>query len=84
MVHPSVIEGAPYVFVHTYASRSPLQNPYTGLYKVLRSEKMSVLDYGGREENVSLDRLKPAHVDPSAPVQVAQPPRQGRPPNSSN
>ena len=69
---PQSLKAAPYVFVCTDASRSPLQNLYTGPYKVLRrSEKTFILDYGGREENVSLDRLKPAHVDPSAPVPVA-------------
>ena len=38
------------------------------------------IDYGSREETISIDRLKPAHTDLQAPVQVAQPPRRGRPP----
>ena len=31
------------------------------------------LDYGGKHQNVSLDRIKAAHVDPSSLVQVAVP-----------
>ncbi|GFO12379.1 Pol polyprotein [Plakobranchus ocellatus] len=33
---------------------------------------------GDREEFISIDRLKPAHVDLTSPVPVAQPPRRGR------
>ncbi|GFR92229.1 transposon Ty3-G Gag-Pol polyprotein [Elysia marginata] len=35
---------------------------------------------GGREEVISIDRLKQAHVDLSGPVKLALPPRRGRPP----
>ena len=34
-----------------------------------------------REETISIDRLKITHVDESAEVQVAQPPRCGHPPH---
>ncbi|XP_057695302.1 uncharacterized protein LOC130917681 [Corythoichthys intestinalis] len=39
-----------------------------------------LLDIGGRRELVSIDRVKPACVDSSLPLEVAQPPRRGRPP----
>ena len=35
---------------------------------------------GGKEEIISIDRLKPAHLDIDSPVQVAIPPPRGRPP----
>ena len=37
-----------------------------------------MVDVGGRPETVSWDRVKPANVDISRPVEVAQPPRRGR------
>ena len=35
---------------------------------------------GTKEDNVSIDCLKAAHVDDTLPVPVAQPPRRGHPP----
>ena len=78
---PRSIGAAEFVFVRTDSNKTPLQAPYTGPFRVIaRSDKHFTLDYGGKQENVSLDRLKAAHVDPSSPVQVALPPRRGRPP----
>ena len=78
---PASLATTPFVFVRRDGNKKPLQTPYTGPYRVLaRRDKTFTIDYGGREETVSIDRLKPAHVDPEAPVQVAQPPRRGRPP----
>ena len=52
-----------------------LQTPYTGPYRVLaRGDKTFTTDYSGKEETVSIDRLKPAHTDSEVPVQMAQPP----------
>ena len=78
---PRSIGAAEFVFVRTDSNKTPLQAPYTGPFRVItRSAKHFTLDYGGKHDNVSLDRLKAAHVDPSSPVQVAFPPRRGRPP----
>jgi hypothetical protein len=38
------------------------------------------LQVGTEQDKISIDRLKPAYLDPSKPPQVAQPPRRGRPP----
>ena len=72
----------PFVFVCRDGKKKPLQTPYTGPYRVLmRGDKTFIIDYGGREETVSIDHLKPAHTDSEAPVQVARPPRRGGPLN---
>ena len=38
-----------------------------------RGSKFFKIDIGGKADSVSVDRLKPAHLDPDQPVQVAQP-----------
>jgi transposase InsO family protein len=71
-----------FVFVRR-AHKTPLQNHYEGPFEVLQSgHKTFTLDMGGRPEVVTIDRLKPAHLDMDRPVQVAVPPRRGRPPNA--
>ena len=53
-----------HVFVRQDSVRKPLQRPYNGPYKVLdRCEKYFVLDVKGKQDTVSLDRLKPAHLE---------------------
>ena len=62
-----------------YAIRKPLQPPYDGPYKVLqRTEKYFVVEVKGKQDSISLDRLKPAHLDkddntdsiPTSPVTI--------------
>lgn len=78
---PSDLATADFVFIRRDGYKTPLQTPYSGPFKVIsRTNKSFLVDYGGRQELISLDRLKAAHVDPSTPVEVAQPPRRGRPP----
>ena len=61
---PPLLSSAQYVFLRCDAVRRPLQPPYTGPHKVLRrSSKTFVIDVSGREETVSIDRLKPAYVE---------------------
>ena len=53
-----------HVFVRRDAIRKPLQPPYDGPYKVLqRTEKYFVVEVKGKQDSISLDRLKPAHLD---------------------
>lgn len=78
---PQDLLRAQYVFVRRDEVKPPLRAPYSGPFEVLnRSDKVFKLRVGTREETVSIDRLKPAYVDEDLPVEVAQPPRRGRPP----
>ena len=77
---PSTLGASGYVFVRRDAIKPTLQRPYDGPYKVLESgPKFYKLDYGGRCESVSVDRLKPAHLDSNIQPEVAQPRPRGRP-----
>ncbi|XP_037520528.1 uncharacterized protein LOC119397160 [Rhipicephalus sanguineus] len=58
------LTSCPYVFVRHDAVRRPLQPPYDGPFQVLRrGNKQFTIKRSGREEVVSLDRIKPAHMD---------------------
>jgi len=79
---PDRLLNAKYVFIRTDARRTPLQTPFTGPYAVIeRNDKFFTIQMGNKQDTVSIDRLKEAHVeDDGLPVPVAQPPRRGRPP----
>lgn len=56
------------------AYRGPLRRPYDGPFPVLEpGEKDFLIDLGGRAERVSVDRLKPAHLDLDKPANLALP-----------
>ena len=60
------LSSSSHVFVRHDAVKKPLQQPYDGPNKVLdRSTKFYTLDLNGRRDTVSIDRLKPAHLDTS-------------------
>ena len=49
-------------------------------YQVIKAgDKFFKIQVGNREETISIDRLKRAHVDESNPVVLGQPPPRGRP-----
>ncbi|CAN7975132.1 unnamed protein product, partial [Ixodes persulcatus] len=51
-----------HVFLRRDAVRRPLQHPYDGPYRVItRGDKLFTIDINGRQETVSIDRLKPAY-----------------------
>lgn len=78
---PQDLQSARFVFVRHDSHRTPLQPPYDGPFRVLEAgAKNFVLDKGGKPERVTVDRLKPAHLDLDEPVHLALPPRRGRPP----
>ena len=81
---PPSLWTAEYVFIRHDAHRGPFRPPYDGPFHVLEAAhttyKAFLVDIGGRPDYISIDRLKPAHLDLDQPVGLAQPPRQGRPP----
>jgi cleavage and polyadenylation specificity factor subunit 1 len=78
---PTDLSTARHVFVRRGGQLGPLQRPYEGPFLVLdKADKFFTLDYGGKLEKFAIDRLKAAHTDRLVKVEVAQPPRRGRPP----
>nr|CDS27316.1 gag pol polyprotein [Hymenolepis microstoma] len=56
---------SPFVFVRADAVKKSLQPPYDGPYKVLQhNSKYFILDHNGTKDSVSIDRLKPAYLEP--------------------
>ena len=71
---PQVLHRSAFVFVRRGA-KSPLKSPYEGPFRVLHhGDKAFSIDVGGRQELVTVDRLKPAHLDLDQPIQVAAAP----------
>uniref|UniRef100_A0A0A9W8E2 Integrase catalytic domain-containing protein n=1 Tax=Lygus hesperus TaxID=30085 RepID=A0A0A9W8E2_LYGHE len=61
-VHPELSKTS-HVFVRVDAVRRPLQQPYDGPFRVVkRGDKTFILDRNGKEDVVSIDRLKPAFL----------------------
>lgn len=72
---------AKYVFNCHDAHRGPLQPPYNDPYWVVETgDKTFVVDVGGRMEHVSVNRLKPAHLDLDQAVEVARLSQHDHPP----
>ncbi|KAH9588245.1 hypothetical protein MS3_00000130 [Schistosoma haematobium] len=64
---PRELSTCSHVFIRVDSVRKPLQQPYEGPFRVIaRHEKTFKVDRHGRVEIISIDRLKPAHVDDSA------------------
>lgn len=83
--HPHSLHQAEYVFVRRDAHRPPLQPRYDGPYKVIKhGDKNCIIDLGGRQDIITVDRLKKAFTDPSQPVQTPVPRRRGRPAKGRN
>lgn len=58
------LQDATHVFIRHDAVRKPLQPPYDGPYKVLdRAPRHYTVEVKGHQDTVSVDRLKPAHLD---------------------
>jgi hypothetical protein len=79
MLVPEALKGVSHVYVLRGGVLPPLAPRYQGPYLVVQKEaKRFLLAVGAQQEWVSVDRLKP-HAG-EAPVEAAQPPRRGRPP----
>ncbi|CAH8493461.1 unnamed protein product [Schistosoma haematobium] len=64
---PRELSTCSHVFIRVDSVRKPWQQPYEGSFHVIAChEKTFKVDRHGRVEIVSIDRLKPAHVDDSA------------------
>lgn len=78
---PTSLRTSNYVFVRVDKHRPPLTPPYNGPFRVIRrTDKTFTVDIGGRNQTISIDRLKPAYIDETQPIEVPQAPRRGRPP----
>jgi len=78
---PKDLMSAGYVFIRHNGHRTPLQPPYDGPFRIMEAgPKNFVVDMGGKPERVAGDHLKPAHLDLDKPIDLAVPPRRGRPP----
>ncbi|XP_064463210.1 uncharacterized protein LOC135374130 [Ornithodoros turicata] len=62
-VHPD-LANASHAFVRVDHAKPPLTPAYAGPYKILaRSDKTVTVHLNGRRETISLDRVKPAHLE---------------------
>ena len=82
---PPSLSTAKFVFVRRDGHRTPLQRPYQGPFRVIEpGSKTFKLDMGGKTEIISVDRLKPAHLNLDSPVEVTQPMPRGTPKGSNS
>ena len=66
---PKNLATSGFVYVRHDAHRKPLQRPYDGPYRIIDTEdKYFTLDIKGKQQKVSLDRLKPAHIPLTVPI----------------
>ena len=78
---PAALTSCDYVFLRRDRHRPPLVPPYEGPFRVSkRGTKTFDIEISGDKKTVSIDRIKPAYVDPHLPpVPVAQSHKRGRP-----
>ena len=61
--NPPCLGQSGWVYVRQDGHRTPLQRPYAGPYRVVRKDcKFFTLNINGKEDTVSIDRLKPAYI----------------------
>uniref|UniRef100_A0A1X7VKM7 Reverse transcriptase n=1 Tax=Amphimedon queenslandica TaxID=400682 RepID=A0A1X7VKM7_AMPQE len=64
-----------HVFIRRDSAKRPLEQPYDGPFKVLsRSDKHFIVDINGKQDAVSIDRLKAAHLDHSHSLPLSSSP----------
>ena len=79
---PKSLQSTNYVFVRQDLVKPALSPPYRGPYRIVqRSDKAYLLNIHGKQDWVTLDRLKPAHVEPMDYVTHTRTGRQSRPPH---
>ena len=68
---PNTLQKSKFVFIRRDAHSTPLQRPYEGPFRVIETgTKTFKIDIGGRTEVITIDRLKPAHLDVDGPVPI--------------
>ena len=68
------LQAAKFIFVRRDGHRTLLQRPYTGPFKVLSpGPKTFQIDKCDKEETVSIDRLKSAHLEVHVDTPTASP-----------
>ena len=61
---PRELSTATHVYVRVDRHRNPMAAPYNGPYRVIhRSDKTVTVNIDGREDTVSIDRVKPAVIE---------------------
>ena len=64
---PTGLLNTEFVFIRQDLVKPALSPPYKGPYHILqRTDKAYQLDIGGRQDWVSIDRLKPAYIEPAS------------------
>lgn len=72
---PTELQSVEYVFIRHDAHCGPLQAPHDGPFRVQEDGvKYFVVELGDRLSRVSVDRLKPAHLNLDCPVGLTRPP----------
>ena len=63
---PNDLSTCTHVFVRVDSVRPALQHPYDGPYRVIsRQTKYFTVEKSGRQDTISIDRLKPAFLPPT-------------------
>ena len=71
--HGKALDSCTHVFVRHDATLKPLQAPYDGPFRVItKRDKHFTVELNGRNDTVSVDRLKPAFIDSSTTVITPQ------------
>jgi hypothetical protein len=72
---PAALGKSSHVFIRVDKHRKPLQQPYEGPFKIVEHGIKTVkVQRGTKVEDITVDRLKPAFVNKSVEIRVAQPP----------
>ena len=81
---PTALKNAKFVFVRRDMHRSPLQKPYDGRTKLYKTGKIFFrIQIGNSGKCVTVDLLKPAYLDETEEVELAEPRKRGCPPNKN-
>ena len=81
-LHPQILTINGLRVCKTGSSETGTSPPYRGPYRIVqRSDKANLLNTHGKQDWVTLDRLKPAYVKPMDYVTHTRAGRQSRPPD---